>query len=111
MSGEKSDINEKEPITFVSDRQCQIDLWRKPNPMRWHRFQKRYKNIMPPKIPINGIPHRMSQPWERCKQHLIEIAASAEPDPVTIRNLERGRQLGREKQKERIAERDAPGGN
>jgi hypothetical protein len=53
----------------------------------------------------------MSKPWEQCKQHLIEIAASAEPDAVTISNLERGRQLGREKHKERLAERDQNGGS
>ncbi|MBR0839120.1 hypothetical protein JQ607_02840 [Bradyrhizobium liaoningense] len=91
-------MNETEFIKLVPDKQCRRDL--DPNDERsdmwWVRLQRRYPDIFPPKIKIGRINHRERDLWEKFKQHLISVAASAAPDERDVRNLEHGRKMGRE---------------
>ncbi|MDF0583305.1 hypothetical protein [Bradyrhizobium yuanmingense] len=96
-------MSETEPIRFKSDVQCRLELdpENKKSDMWWHRLQKRYGEIFPPKIKIGRGNFREHDRWERFKQHLITVAASAAPDARDIRNLEHGRKMGREAKKAR----------
>jgi hypothetical protein len=92
-----TDHREAPPISFVADVQCQIDIYGERKEMNWHRLQKRYADVIPPKIKINGHNFRERARWETFKRHLIKVAASVNLPKAAEHNLEVGRKLGREK--------------
>jgi hypothetical protein len=57
-------------IKLISDDECRADLGL--GLMRWHRWQKKFSDLIPPPIVIEARKFRDRALWEQAKRKLIE---------------------------------------
>jgi hypothetical protein len=63
-------------IRLVSDDDCRRDLGGF-SLMRWHRWQKKFADLIPPPIIVGNRKFREAHLWEKAKRKLLEQSNSA----------------------------------
>ena len=88
-------------IRLISDDACRKDLGN-IGLMRWHRWQRKYADLIPPPVVIENHKFRDAHLWEEAKRKLLALS-----NPATLREAAH-RALAAKKRK--AVERQGAGG-